>query len=81
MEKMNRTISDQTGSLIKALEYALKAKEEIYTSLTGAYGEEQGDKMFIKDYDEKVESLLSVIKKGIGDSMELNMSYLNDNLL
>lgn len=79
MEKMNRTMSDQTGYMVKALEYLLKAKEEIYNSLDSEYGDE-GNTLYVKYYKASMEEAIKKVKLGIGDSMEYNMSILTANL-
>lgn len=79
MEKMNRTMSDQTGYMVKALEYLLKAKEEIYNSLDSEYGDE-GNTLYVKYYEASMEEAIKTVKLGIGDSMEYNMSILTANL-
>jgi hypothetical protein len=80
MEKLNRTLSEQTEYLIKALENVLSAKENIYSSLTFAYGEEQGDHIFTERYEGHFNNLIDTLKMGIGESMEVNMSMTDFNL-
>jgi len=76
METLNRTMSEQTQRLVKGLEYLLKAREEIYSSFTGAYGEEQGEKMYCDAFDADMNDLLMTLRHNIGLSMEVNMSDL-----
>lgn len=78
MERLNRTISEQTESLVIALDHILSAQSQILTSLHSAYGEEQGEDMYSRLYENLFNSLKSVLKKGIGDSMEVNMGYINE---
>ena len=63
METLNRTMSEQTQRLVKGLEYLLKAREEIYSSFTGAYGEEQGEKMYCDSgYSTGIPGVLILLK-------------------
>ena len=80
MNTTNRTLSEQTGSLIKALEYVLLAQEELFSNLNQVYGEESGDSIYQKDFETQVESLKTAIKGWIGESMEVNMGYIGDKL-
>lgn len=80
MEKLNRTLSEQTEYLIKALENVLSAKENIYTSLTYAYGEEHGDQIFTDRYENHLNTLIDTLKMGIGESMVVNMGMTDFNL-
>ena len=76
METLNRTMSTQTQKLIKALEYMVKAREEILSSFTETYGEEQGEKMYCDAFDADMNDLLMTLRHNIGLSMEVNMSDL-----
>jgi hypothetical protein len=80
MNTTTRKVSEQTGSLIKALEYVLLAQEELLSNLHNTYGEESGESMYSKDFETQVESLKTAIKGWIGESMEVNMGYIGDNL-
>lgn len=76
METLNRTMSTQTQKLIKGLEYMVKAREEILSSFTGAYGDEQGERMYCASFDTDMNDLLLTLRNNIGLSMEVNMSDL-----
>ena len=80
MNKTQRNLSEQTGSLIKALEYVLLAQEELLSNFHNTYGEDSGDSMYRKDFETPIDSLKSAIKDWIGESMEVNMGYIGDNL-
>lgn len=80
MNTTTRKVSEQTGSLIKALEYVLLAQEELLSNFHNTYGEESGESMYSKDFETQVESLKNAIKGWIGESMEVNMGYIGDNL-
>jgi hypothetical protein len=80
MNTTTRKVSEQTGSLIKALEYVLLAQEELLSNFHNTYGEESGESMYSKDFETQVESLKTAIKGWIGESMEVNMGYIGDNL-
>ena len=80
MNTTTRKVSEQTGSLIKALEYVLLAQEELYSNLHANYGDESGDSIYQKDFETQVDSLKTAIKGWIGESMEVNMGYIGDNL-
>lgn len=80
MEKLNRTLSEQTEYLIKALEHLLQTKEYILSSYTSTYGEEQGEKMYTELYEKDMDSILISLKVSIGDSMEVNMGMTDFNL-
>ena len=75
-----RTIAEQTGHLVKAMEYLLNAKEEMIKSLYGAYGEEQGSEMYDQVFEKDFEELMTTLSLQIGVSMQVNMGYINDNL-
>ena len=77
MTAFSRTMSNQTEKLIKGLEYLLNAREEILTSFTEVYGDEQGEQMYREVYEKDMASILLSLKVSIGDSMETNMSYLD----
>jgi hypothetical protein len=77
MTTFSRTMSIQTEKLIKGLEYLLNAREEILTSFTEVYGDEQGEQMYREVYEKDMASILLSLKVSIGDSMETNMSYLD----
>ena len=80
MNTTTRKVSEQTGALIKALEYVLLAQEELLSNFHNTYGEESGESMYSKDFETQVESLKTAIKGWIGESMEVNMGYIGDNL-
>lgn len=80
MNTTTRKVSEQTGSLIKALEYVLLAQEELLSNFHNIYGEESGDSMYSKDFETPIDNLKSAIKEWIGESMEVNMGLLGDNL-
>ena len=80
MNTTTRKVSEQTGSLIKALEYVLLAQEELLSNFHNTYGDESGDSMYSKDFETPIDNLKSAIKEWIGESMEVNMGYLGDNL-
>ena len=80
MNTTTRTLSEQTGSLIKALEYVLLAQEELLSNFHNTYGDESGDSMYQKDFETPIDNLKSAIKEWIGESMEVNMGYIGDNL-
>lgn len=80
METLNRTLSSQTERLIKGLEHLLQTKEYILSSYTSTYGNEQGEKMYTDLYEKDMDSILLSLKVSIGDSMEVNMGLINDNL-
>lgn len=80
MEKLNRTLSEQTEYLIKALEHLLQTNEYILSSYTSTYGEEQGEKMYTELYEKDMDSILLSLKVSIGDSMEVNMGMTDFNL-
>lgn len=80
MNTTTRKVSEQTGSLIKALEYVLLAQEELLSNFHNTYGEKSGESMYSKDFETQVESLKTAIKGWIGESMEVNMGYIGDNL-
>lgn len=80
MNTTTRKVSEQTGSLIKALEYVLLAQEELLSNFHNTYGEESGDSMYSKDFETPIDNLKSAIKGWIGESMEVNMGLLGDNL-
>ena len=80
MNTTTRKVSEQTGSLIKALEYVLLAQEELLSNFHNTYGEESGGSMYSKDFETQVESLKTAIKGWIGESMEVNMEHIGDNL-
>lgn len=77
METLNRTMSKQTERLIKAMEHLLNAREEILTSFTETYGEEQGERMYNEAFESDMTDLLMTLKCNIGHSMEVNMSNLD----
>lgn len=76
METLNRTMSSQTEKLIKGLEHLVEARNEIYVSLTEAYGEDVGEGMYMRSYESNFESILTTLKMEIGTSMETNMQDL-----
>ena len=80
MNKTQRNLSEQTGSLIKALEYVLLAQEELLSNFHNVYGEDFGDSMYFKDFETPIDNLKTAIKEWIGESMEVNMGLINDNL-
>lgn len=80
MNTTTRKVSEQTGSLIKALEYVLLAQEELLSNFHNTYGDESGDSMYSKDFETPIGNLKSAIKEWIGESMEVNMGYIGDNL-
>ena len=79
METLNRTMSTQTQKLIKALEYMVKAREEILSSFTETYGEEQGERMYNEAFESDMTDLLMTLKCNIGHSMEVNMGDYSKN--
>lgn len=80
MEKLNRTLSEQTESLVVALEHILSAQSNILSSLHYAYGDEQGEDMYSRLYEQHFDTLKNTLKQGIGDSIEVNMGMLDFNL-
>ena len=80
MNTTTRKVSEQTGSLIKALEYVLLAQEELLSNFHNTYGDESGDSMYSKDFETPIDNLKSAIKEWIGESMEVNMGFIGDNL-
>ena len=80
MNTTTRKVSEQTGSLIKALEYVLLAQEELLSNFHNTYGEESGDSMYQKDFETPIDNLKSAIQEWIGESMEVNMGLIGDNL-
>lgn len=80
MNKTQRNLSEQTGALIKALEYVLLAQEELLSNFHNVYGEDSGDSMYFNDFETPIDNLKTAIKEWIGKSMEVNMGLINDNL-
>ena len=69
MENKEKALSSETERMINALEFALRAKDEMLGSLCEGFGDEEGEKLYEERYKEDMDSLLLKIKVGIGDSI------------